>query len=342
MTQVAVLGSGSWGTALAVLLAEKKHQVVMWGRNSQLIEEMNYSRVNKKYLPQCQLPSNMGITLDLKQAVASAQCIVLAVPSHAVRELVQELAKLDLPSPTVVNTAKGFEVESLKRLSQVIIEELPWAKDRCVVLSGPSHAEEVAQKLPTAIVAACENRLAAEYVQDLFMTPKFRVYTNPDVVGVELGGALKNIIALGNGICDGLGLGDNAKAAFLTRGLAEIGRLGVAMGANPLTFAGLTGVGDLVVTCTSNHSRNRKAGIALGQGMELEEVLEKVGMVVEGVRATQAAYQLARIYQVEMPVVDQTYAVLFEKKPVGVAISQLMERMRTHEVEGIVLPQNQW
>jgi len=342
LANVAVLGAGSWGTALAVLLANKGDKVTLWGRNIELLEQLAKFRENTKYLPGVHLPANLEITVDMALAVKNADALVLAVPSHGVRELCQALSRLDLKEPYLINTAKGFEVDSLKRLSQVIIQELSWGKDKTVVLSGPSHAEEVGNQLPTAVVAAAKVRDAAEYAQDLFITPKFRVYTNPDVIGVELGGALKNVIALGTGICDGLGLGDNTKAALITRGLAEIGRLGVSMRANPLTFAGLAGVGDLVVTCTSQHSRNRRAGVALGQGLPLDQVLAKVGMVVEGIKATKAAHNLAKLYQVEMPIVEQAYYILFEEKPIKEAVSCLMERSRTHEVEDILLTLNGW
>jgi glycerol-3-phosphate dehydrogenase (NAD(P)+) len=342
LANVAVLGAGSWGTALAVLLAKKGHQTILWGRNIEMMEKLSKLKENTKYLPGVQLPASLKINKNLALAVKDADALVLAVPSHGVRELCQELGRLDVKEPYLINTAKGFEVDTLKRLSQVILEELSWGIDKTVVLSGPSHAEEVGNQLPTAVVAAAKEREAAEYVQDLFITPKFRVYTNPDVIGVELGGALKNVIALGTGICDGLGLGDNTKAALITRGLAEIGRLGVTMKANPLTFAGLAGVGDLVVTCTSQHSRNRKAGVALGQGLPLDQVLAKVGMVVEGIRATKAAYNLAKLYQVEMPIVEQAYYILFEQKPIKEAVTCLMERSRTHEVEDILLTTNGW
>lgn len=342
MDKIAVLGAGSWGTALAYLLANKGLPVTLWGRNQLLMIEISETKENKKYLPKVNLPDNLQVTSELNKAVKNAQVLVLAIPSHGLREITHHLKQLNLQEPYIVNTAKGFEENTLKRLSEVIIEELPWSKNKLVILSGPSHAEEVGKQLPTAAVAAATSQQAAEYVQNLFITPNFRVYTNPDVVGVELGGALKNVIALGTGICDGFGLGDNAKAALITRGLAEIGRLGVKMGANPLTFAGLTGVGDLIVTCTSQHSRNRRAGIALGQGLPLEEVLKQVGMVVEGVRATRVAYQLSKSYDVEMPVVRQAYEVLFEHKSIEDTIPQLMGRMQTHEVEDVVLSIKDW
>ncbi|HWJ03241.1 MAG TPA: NAD(P)H-dependent glycerol-3-phosphate dehydrogenase, partial [Verrucomicrobiae bacterium] len=301
MKNIAVLGAGSWGTALAVLLAKKNYPVSLFGRHQAATEEMRSSRQNTRYLPGVELPSTLTPTSDLEGALNGADLVVLAVPSHAVRETARQMKPLLKKGTIVVNTAKGIEQESFLRLSQVIEEEMPGTN--CVILSGPSHAEEVGRNVPTAVVAAAAKRELAETVQDYFMTPYFRVYTNPDVLGVEIGGALKNVIALGTGIADGLNFGDNTKAALMTRGLAEIARLGVAMGGKALTFAGLTGVGDLIVTCTSMHSRNRRAGILLGQGKPLPDVLKEVGMVVEGVRTTRGAYFLAQKYEVEMPIV---------------------------------------
>lgn len=338
MSNVAVIGSGSWGTALAVLLAKADHQVSLYGRQAMEIDSLKLSRQNLRYLPGVELPPGLTPTSDLAMALENAELVVLAVPSHAVRETARLVKPLLSTGAVVVNTAKGIEQATFLRLSQVLLEELPGINP--VVLSGPSHAEEVGKDVPTAVVVACEERALAEKVQDYFMTPNFRVYTNPDVTGVELGGALKNIIALCTGMADGLGFGDNSKAALMTRGLAEIARLGVAMGAQALTFAGLTGVGDLIVTCTSVHSRNRKAGVLLGQGKTLEEVLDQVGMVVEGVRTTQAAYYLAKKLGVEMPIVEQAYNILFEGADPYQAVKNLMQRGRTHELEEVVINQN--
>lgn len=340
MEKVAVIGAGSWGTALAVLLAQKGYAVWLYARQEAVVARLNAEHENTRYLPGVALPERIEVTADLVQALTGAGLVVLAVPSHAVRQTASQIKPL-LPSDALlVNTAKGIEQETLLRLSQVIGEKLP--QHRLVVLSGPSHAEEVGRQVPTTVVAASVNRAAAEAAQEYFMTPAFRVYTNPDVAGVELGGALKNVIALCTGITEGLGFGDNTKAALMTRGLAEIGRLGVVMGAQALTFAGLTGVGDLIVTCTSMHSRNRRAGILLGQGKPLAEVLNEVGMVVEGVKTTRGAYFLAQRFQVEMPIVEQAYKVLFEGYDPRKTVQNLMQRGRTHEIEEVVRIQTEW
>jgi Glycerol-3-phosphate dehydrogenase len=334
---VAVLGAGSWGTALAMVLADNGHHVTLWGRNAETVDEINARHTNRRYLPGAVLPAGVMATTDLASAVSAADAVVVVTPSHAVREVVRRAAPHLSDGTLVVHAAKGLETDTLKRMSEVIGEELPASLGRRVaVLSGPSHAEEVCRKSPTTVVVAAEDPAVAQEAQDLFINTYFRVYTNPDVTGVELGGALKNIIALGAGLSDGLGYGDNAKAALITRGLAEIGRLGYRMGANPLTFAGLAGVGDLVVTCTSRHSRNWRAGYQLGQGASLEDVLARMGMVVEGVRTTKAAYRLAARYGVEMPITQQLYAVLFEGKPPKQAVEELMGRDRTREWEWIV------
>lgn len=338
MGKVAVLGAGSWGTALAVLLAKKNYSVFLYGRSKQETESIAAAGQNSRYLPGVKLPSALIPTADLEQALDRSELVVLSVPSHAVRETARRIKPWLPKGALVVNTAKGIEQESFLRLTQVLGEELPGINT--VVLSGPSHAEEVGRSVPTAIVAACERQDLAEAVQEYFMEPSFRVYTNPDVIGVELGGALKNVIALCTGMADGLGFGDNSKAALMTRGLTEIGRLGVAMGAQPLTFSGLTGVGDLIVTCTSMHSRNRRAGVLLGQGKPLAEVLDEVGMVVEGARTTQAAYFLARKLKVEMPIVEQAYKILFTGADPYQAVKDLMQRGRTHEIEEVAINHN--
>lgn len=337
MVNIGVLGAGSWGTALASILSSKGYHVKLWGRSKTVCNNINKFHKNEKYLSDTELPIKLRASTDLKEVLDGVKVVVLSVPSHTIREIISQIKGFVNQDTIIINTAKGFEVKTTKRLSEVIISELPMLKDNLVALSGPSHAEEVVKGLPTAIVAAASKRETAEYAQDLFMTPKFRVYTNPDIIGVELGGALKNVIALGTGISDGLGFGDNTKSAIITRGLAEIGRLGVAMGANPLTFAGLSGVGDLVVTCTSQHSRNRRAGIALGKGKSLDETLEEVGMVVEGVKTTAAAYKLSQEHKIEMPIVEQIHQVLFEGQSPEEGVSNLMERVRTEEVENIAL-----
>jgi len=331
MCNVAVYGAGSWGSALAILLAKAGHQVALIGRHADEMEHMRKYRKNERYLPGVVLPLGLLPTTDL--ALLNADLVVFSVPSHSVREAAR-LAKPYLRKGCiVVNTAKGMEEGTHLRLSQVLTEELP--QNPVAVLSGPSHAEEVGRDMPTTVVVASDVG-TAEKVQDMMMTPKFRVYTNPDVIGVELGGALKNVIALCTGIAEGLGFGDNTKAALMTRGLAEIARLGVALGGNPLTFAGLSGVGDLIVTCTSLHSRNRRAGVALGQGKPLETVLKEVGMVVEGVRATRIAYHLGIEKNILMPITEQAYKVLFESTDPKIAVADLMLRGKCHELEEVV------
>lgn len=333
---IGIIGAGSWATAIATLLAKKYYMVKIWARRPGQVEEINKTRENSHYLPGVRIPSNIEATVDLEQALWKAEVVVYGVPSHAFRETV----RLSLPflkrSSLYINIAKGIEEISLCRLSEAFAEEAgPEMLARYVTLSGPSHAEEVGRELPTAIVAASSQLESAGLVQDLFMGETFRVYTNPDVTGVELGGALKNIIALGTGIAEGLGLGDNTRAALMTRGMAEITRLGVSMGANPLTFAGLAGVGDLIVTCTSGHSRNRRAGIAIGKGHTVAEALKQVEMVVEGIRTTRAVHRLTAGYNVEMPITDQIYKVLFEALPPKVAVNNLMTRGRTGEMEEV-------
>ncbi len=331
MPNIAVYGAGSWGSALAVLLANAGHQVALIGRDPDAMERMRKQRENTHYLPGVVLPSRLLPTTELKQL--KADLVVFSVPSHSVREAARIVKPYLRPGCIVVNTAKGLEDGTHLRLSQVLTEELP--QNPIAVLSGPSHAEEVGRDMPTTVVVGSDVETAVA-VQDMMMTSKFRIYTNPDVIGVELGGALKNIIALCTGIAEGLGFGDNTKAALMTRGLAEIARLGVALGGHPLTFAGLSGVGDLIVTCTSLHSRNRRAGVALGQGKPLEIVLKDVGMVVEGVRAARVAYQLSKEKNVSMPITEQAYKVLFEGADPQAAVVDLMSRGKRHELEEVV------
>lgn len=336
--KVAVIGAGSWGTALAGLLGENGHEVVLWARSNRLAEELNRTRENTAYLPGVLLPASVVVTSDLKQAVAGARFIFVVTPSHAVRETAAALNKTSLAGGSIiVSAAKGLELSTFKRMSEVIAEELPACAESIAVLSGPNHAEEVGRRHPTASVVAATSQEVAELVQDLLMNPFFRVYTNPDVIGVELGGALKNIIALGAGIAEGLGFGDNAKAALMTRGLAEIARLGMAMGAKPLTFAGLAGIGDLMVTCTSRHSRNRRAGIMVAQGKSVQQIQAETNMVVEGIRSTLAAYKLAQRYGIVMPITEQTYRILYEGKSPRDAVLELMTRGKTHEIEEVAI-----
>lgn len=334
--KVAVLVAGSWGTALSRVLADNGHSVKLWTRSAGQAEEINRKRSNEKFLPGARLPEGITATTDMSDAVAEAEAVLFVAPSSAMRDVARQAAIYLHKDALIVHATKGFESDTLKRMSTVLAEELDRPEDQIVVLSGPSHAEEVVNRHPTTVVVASKETSCADAAQDLFMNEAyFRVYTNPDVVGVETAGAIKNIIALGAGLSDGLGFGDNAKAALITRGLAEIARLGAAMGANPLTFAGLAGVGDLIVTCTSQHSRNWRAGSMLAKGLPLEEVLQRMGMVVEGVRTTKAAKVLAVEHDVEMPITNQLYAVLFDGTSPEDAVGALMGRVRTHEIEEI-------
>jgi glycerol-3-phosphate dehydrogenase (NAD(P)+) len=336
LKKVAILGAGSWGTALAIVLADNGHNVSLWGKDIDVRDTVNTSNVNNRYLPGVLLPKNIFATLDLSEALEDADYIVIAVPTKAVREVCKQLPQNLNKEIILIHVSKGIEPSTSKRISEMIYEEIPenLIKD-LVVLSGPSHAEEVSLRHPTTVTAACLNIDAANEIQDLFCNSYFRVYTNTDVIGVELGGALKNIIALAIGITDGLDYGDNAKAALMTRGLAEMTRLGVKLGANPLTFAGLSGLGDLIVTCTSVHSRNWRAGNLLGKGKNLDEVLENMGMVVEGVRTTNAAYELSQKLGVEMPITTVLYQILFDNADAKDAVDQLMSRDKQNELVGL-------
>ncbi|KAB7708899.1 NAD(P)H-dependent glycerol-3-phosphate dehydrogenase [Bacillus aerolatus] len=335
--KVAVIGAGSWGTALAIVLADNGHEVRLWAHNKDRINEINEKHTNSQYLPGVELPVNIIGSDSLERVLSNLDIIVLAVPTKAIREVLQKIKTIRKEPLTIIHVSKGIEPDTLMRISEMIKEELPdGLLSDIVVLSGPSHAEEVSLRHPTTVTASSENMKAAERIQDIFMNQHFRVYTNADVVGVEIGGALKNIIALAAGISDGLGYGDNAKAALITRGLAEIARLGTKMGANPLTFSGLAGIGDLIVTCTSVHSRNWRAGNLLGKGQKLQDVLDSMGMVVEGVRTTRAARQLSIKYNVEMPIAEALYRILFEGQEPKEAVDDLMARMKTHEMEDLV------
>lgn len=331
--KVTLLVAGSWGTALASVLADNGHDVYVWTRSSEQADEINKQHTNARYLPGITLSERIKATNDMKTAVEDSKAIIIVAPSSAMRDVVQQLKPFYNQGTLIVHATKGFETSSLKRMSVVISEELDCSQGDIVVLSGPSHAEEVVQKKPTTVVVASLNDELANRARDLFMNVNFRVYTNRDQIGVELAGALKNIIALGAGMSDGLGFGDNAKAAIITRGLAEIARVGVEMGANPLTFSGLAGVGDLVVTATSKHSRNWRAGYALGQGKPLQEVLDSMGMVVEGIRTTEAAHAISEKYNVQMPIADQLYKVLFTGKDSKIAVEALMGRDPKTEME---------
>lgn len=328
MAKTAVVVAGSWGTALAKVLADNEHEVHIWSRNESQIEAINFSRICHGV----NLPANVRAMGRMEEALDGAAAVIVAAPSSAMRQVAGQMRPWLSSESVLIHATKGFEAETLKRMSTVLAEELPqYDAERIVVLSGPSHAEEVVKQCPTTVVVASDNQKAAETAQEILMNSYFRVYTNTDVVGVELCGALKNIIALGAGLSDGLEYGDNAKAALITRGLTEISRLGMEMGATPLTFAGLAGVGDLVVTCTSRHSRNWRAGYLLGQGRTVEQALAEVGAVVEGVHATRAAYALSAIHNVKMPIATELYQILFEDKSVTAAVDDLMGRGRTHE-----------
>ncbi len=325
--KVAVLGPGSWGTALAQVLAENGHEVRIWGHNKAQIDEINTHHTNRHYLPDLVIPESIQGKMSLEECIADADAVLFVVPTKAIRTVAQEFKAKCQNQPLIIHASKGLEQGSHKRISEILMEEIPSEKRRgVVVLSGPSHAEEVAVHDITTITAASEDLEVATYVQRLFMNDYFRIYTNDDVIGVETGAALKNIIALGAGAIHGLGFGDDAKAAIMTRGLAEISRLGVAMGANPLTFIGLSGVGDLIVTCTSVHSRNWRAGNLLGKGHSLDEVLENMGMIVEGVSTTKAAYELSQQLNVDMPITTAIYNVLYEGQDVKQAAKEIMLR----------------
>ena len=332
VSKAAVLVAGSWGTALASVLADNGLEVSLWSRNREQVEEINTRHTNRRYLPEAVLHERIRATTSMQEALEGAGAVIFAAPSQAMRDVARQ-ARACLPEDAIlIHATKGFEAESLKRMSDVLAEELGPKARGLVVLSGPSHAEEVIRRNPTTVVVASESSRACEAAQDLLINPYFRVYTNPDVIGVEVGGALKNIIALGAGLSDGLGYGDNAKAALMTRGLAEIARLGAKLGANPLTFLGLAGVGDLVVTCTSRHSRNWRAGYMLAQGKPADEVQKEMGMVVEGIRTTKAAFVLSGTHGVDMPITSELHHVLFEGKSPRTAVEDLMGRSKTHEI----------
>ncbi|MCD8214927.1 MAG: NAD(P)H-dependent glycerol-3-phosphate dehydrogenase [Clostridiales bacterium] len=328
MKKITVIGSGSWGTALACTLSENGHRVTLWSFLEREAENLRRDGENKEFLPGVKIPENIKITTDLS-CTKGADMVVFAVPSKFVRDNARKFSPNIDGGTIVVNVAKGLEESSLKRLSEVIKEEIPQC--RIAVLSGPSHAEEVGRGIPTACAAVSEDIETARIVQDTFINRKFRIYVNTDIIGVEIGAALKNLIALAAGVCDGIGFGDNTKAALMTRGLAEITRLGVKMGADRETFYGLTGVGDLIVTCTSMHSRNRRAGILIGRGKTLKETLDEVHMVVEGVNTAEAAYKLAEKYNVEMPITTEIHKVLYEGEDPKQAVITLMTRDKTHE-----------
>lgn len=330
MAKIGMIGAGSWGTALTWLLADNGHQVTVWSALEAEIHMLQETHEQKEKLPGVILPEDTVFTTDLREAAEGKDLLVLAVPSPFTRSTAAKLADIAAPGQIIVNVAKGIEETTLMTLSQIIEEEIPQAD--VAVLSGPSHAEEVGKGMPTAIVAGARSKKTAEYIQNVFMNEAFRVYASPDVLGIELGAALKNVVALAAGIADGLGCGDNTKAALITRGITEISRLGTQMGGHFETFNGLSGIGDLIVTCASMHSRNRRAGILIGQGYTMEEAMKEVKMVVEGVYSAKAAMGLAAKYGVDLPIIEQVNEVLFNGKSARLAMTDLMVRDKKIEI----------
>lgn len=330
MARISILGGGSWGIALAVLLYKNGHEITVWSA-----VEPEYAMLKENHehrmLPGVKLAEDMTFTMDETEAVKDRDLLVMAVASSYTRATAARFQGVMAPGQKIVNVAKGIEEHTVMTLSEIIEQEIPQAD--VAVLSGPSHAEEVGRGLPTSVVVGAKSRATAEYIQNLFMSEVFRVYTSPDVLGIELGGALKNVVALAAGIADGLGYGDNTKAALITRGITEIARLGTAMGGRFETFCGLTGIGDLIVTCASMHSRNRRAGILIGQGKTMQEAMDEVQMVVEGVYSAKAAMELAKKYDVQLPIIEQVNEVLFAGKSAAVAVKELMLRDKKIEIE---------
>ena len=333
MAKISVIGSGGWGIALTILLHKNRHDLTIWSFDKREAEELKTTRENKTKLPNILLPEDIKVTDDLKEAVDNKDVLILAVPSKAIRSVSKSLKDIIKDNQIIVNVAKGLEEDTLKTMTDIIEEELKGKNPQVAVLSGPSHAEEVGKGIPTTCVVSAHNKELTLYLQNIFMNPSFRVYTSPDMLGVEIGGALKNVIALAAGIADGLNYGDNTKAALITRGIKEIASLGVAMGGEQSTFYGLTGLGDLIVTCASMHSRNRRAGILLGQGKTLDEAIKEVNMVVEGVYSAKSALMAAKKYNVEIPIIEQVNAVLFENKNAAEAVNELMIRDKKLEIQ---------
>lgn len=327
--KISVLGAGSWGTALAVLLCKNGHEVTLWSIDQREVAMIDEKREQIEKLPGVRIPDCIAVSNDLESSMQGKEMLILAVPSIFVRSTAKMMQPYIEPGQIVVNVAKGIEEETLMNMTDVIEDEIPQVK--VAVLSGPSHAEEVGRGIPTTVVVGAKDKETAECVQDAFMSAMFRVYTSPDMVGIELGAALKNVIALAAGIIDGLGYGDNTKAALITRGIAEITRLGMAMGGRAETFSGLSGIGDLIVTCTSTHSRNHNAGYLIGQGKSYQEAMDEVKMVVEGVYSAKAALKLAQKYGVEVPITEQVNHVLFDGVPAKEAVLSLLVRNRKSE-----------
>ncbi len=337
MSKIGIIGAGSWGTSLAIVLASKGYEVMLWSVLESEVELLKTEREHIHRLPGVKLPDNIIITSDLEETCTGKDLLVLAVASPYVRQTAKSMNPFVKDGQIVVNVAKGIEEATLYTLSEVIEEELPMAD--VAVLSGPSHAEEVCKGIPTTCVAGAKTKETATFIQDIFMTDTFRVYTSPDIISIELGGSLKNVIALAAGITDGLGFGDNTKAALMTRGIAEISRLGLKMGGSLETFSGLSGIGDLIVTCTSKHSRNRNAGYLIGQGKTMKEAMDEVQQVVEGVHSAKAALKLAQKYDVAMPIVEQINKVLFEDMPAAEAVNNLLLRDKVSEYSTLSWPE---
>lgn len=333
MSKIGILGAGSWGTALAIVLAKNGHHVMLWSAVKSEVEMLRQFREHKDRLPGAILPDTIEIMDSLEETCKEKDLLVFAVASPYVRSTAKQAAEFIKKGQIIVNVAKGIEETTLMTLSEILEEELP-GRD-IAVLSGPSHAEEVSKGIPTTVVAGAKTKEIASFIQECFMNEWFRVYTSPDMIGIELGGSVKNVIALAAGVIDGLGLGDNTKAALMTRGIAEMSRLGLAMGGKMETFSGLSGIGDLIVTCTSKHSRNRNAGFYMGQGMTAKEAMDKVNQVVEGVYSAKAALLLARKYDVDMPIVEEVNRVLFEDKSAKDALADLFTREKRKEYSGL-------
>lgn len=329
MALMTFIGGGSFGTALAVTLAKKGHTIKIYDRDKNTVDDINLKRENLKYLHNVTIPFNVIAYNDLKESLRDSEFVFLAVPSHAIRSVCENIKPYLTHHQTIVNMAKGIEQGTLKRLSQVIKEELP--ESPVVVISGPSHAEEIGLDMPTTFVVSSEEMKYAYIVQDILMTNRLRVYTNDDIIGIEIGGAIKNVIALACGVSDGIGFGDNAKAAIMTRGMQEITKIGLELGGKEQTFYGLTGMGDLIVTCTSIHSRNRRAGILIGQGRSCEDACNEVGMVVEGVKACKAFHELAEKLSLSLPITNTLYGILFNNKDLKTEAYNLMVRDKKDE-----------
>ncbi len=331
--KIGVIGSGSWGTSLAYLLSTKGHEVILWGRDLEMMSEIQVKRCHPRFASSIKFSDLLEATSDFEKVIQESDCLFFVVPSYGMGEVAERAAKVAKKDVLLVSCAKGFEPDTFKRMSEVLEEKFSGISSKVTVLSGPNHAEEVILGQPSATLVASKDEEAGKRIQDILNTPTFRVYTSLDVIGAEIGGALKNIIALASGILSGLKMGDNSKAALMTRGLAEIARLGVALGANPMTFTGLSGVGDLIVTCTSEHSRNFRAGKLMAQGKTVKEAMTEIGMVVEGIRAAEAAHFLSLETAVPMPISEVLYGVIQEKFTVQEAVARLLEREKNSELE---------